>query len=317
MEKCDAYMQESRDALQEQEKSRRRKIAIAIAALLVFIAGLSIFAWWARSEQKNAEEQKMEAVTQKNIAEKAQEETKQQRDKVQNMLNEVTEAKKRSDSLFNVAETARKQAEAERRDADSARNEAQKALFQAQLAQKNAEDNERIAKAQSDTAQRERQNAVQANNLALQRYYEALCNALAMKAKNQYEDKTLNLRLVKAAWEMNQKAGGSPKNADLYDAMLFALEQNKIVKPSQLGDILEKKTFSIDNTGRIFTMLDDGTIIKYKITDKGNLDLIFPFVSDFQSKVPLEVIKFVTPTLIAYSTKDRKSYLADLQTKNM
>ena len=317
MEKCDAYMQESRDALQEQEKSRRRKIAIAIAALLVFIAGLSIFALWARNEQKEADRQRQEADLQKDNAINAEKEAQKQRDSVKILLRDTQKAKDESDSALTVAENARRAAVAARRDADSARNEAQKALFQAQLAQKNAEYNERIAKAQSDTAQRERQNAVKANDLALQRYYEALCNALAMKAKNQYEDKTLNLRLVKAAWEMNQKAGGSPKNADLYDAMLFALEQNKIVKPSQLGDELEKKTFSIDNTGRIIIMLDDGTILKYKIADNGNLALILPFGRDFESKVPLEVIKFVTPTLIAYSTKDRKSYLADLQTKNM
>ena len=314
MEKCDAYMQQSRDALQEQEKSHRRKIIATIAALLVFIAGLSIFALWARSEQKEAELQKQEADLQKNKAVKAEKEAQNQRDSVKTMLLQVTESKKQSDSLFNVAESARRRAVNEQHKAEQARNDAQTALISAKLAQEQAEKNERIAMAQSDTAKAERQNAVQANELAKQRYYEALCNALAMKAKNQYEDKTLNLRLAKTAWEMNQKADGSPKNADLYDAMLFALEQNEIVRSYNPGSIINN--FTINNTGRIATIHQSGTIARYKITNNGILDLAGLFVMDFSDKVmQVENAIFVTPSLVAYSTKDRSSYLADINTK--
>ena len=314
MEKCDAYMQQSRDALQEQEKSRRRKIAIAIAALLVFIAGLSIFAFWARSEQKEAETQKQEADLQKDKALKAEEEAQNQRDSVKVLLRDTQKAKEKSDSLFNVAETARKQAQTEKYKAEQARNDAQNALISAKLAQEKAEKNERIAMAQSDTAKAERQNAERANELAKQRYYEALCNALAMKAKNQYEDKTLNLRLVKTACEMNQKAGGSPKNADLYDAMLYAMEQNEIVRPMKLADKTDFKDFTVDNSGRIFAFDENSNITQYKIMGNGQAAKV-KSIPDFASKMPVEKATFITPSLIAYSTQDRASYLTDINTK--
>ena len=141
MQLCNAYMQESHDAIVAKEKSRRRKIVLTIAALLVFIAGLSIFAWWARKEQKNAEEQKTEAETQKNLAEQAQKDAQQQRDEVKKMLQEVTDAKNRSDSLYDAAENARKDAVAAQMDALIARNEALNALIRAMLEQDKAERN--------------------------------------------------------------------------------------------------------------------------------------------------------------------------------
>ena len=313
MQLCNAYMQESHDAIVAKEKSRRRKIVLTIAALLVFIAGLSIFAWWARKEQKNAEEQKTEAETQKNLAEQAQKDAQQQRDEVKKMLQEVTDAKNRSDSLYDAAENARKDAVAAQMDAVKARNEAQNALIRARLEQEKAERNERLAKAQADTAQSEREKAIKANDSAATLYYVALCNALSMKAKNKYEDKTINLRLAKTACDMNKKSGGSNKNADLYDAMLFAMEENNIVQPLTI-DGNDCKTFTIDNSGKIIALDESGTITEYKVSNNGKLSATRR-VNDLVGKVPLENAIFITPSLVAYSTKDHKSYIANLDTK--
>ena len=313
MQLCNAYMQESHDAIVAKEKSRRRKIVLTIAALLVFIAGLSIFALWARSAQKNAEEQRAEAVNQKNLAVAAQKDAQHQRDEVKNMLLQVTEAKNRSDSLFDVAESARKQALIEQHKAEQARNEAQNALIRAKVAQENAEENERLAKAQADTAQWERENAIRANDSAATLYYIALCNALSMKAKNKYEDKTINLRLAKTACDMNKKADGSNKNADLYDAMLFAMEENNIVQPMTI-DGSDCKSFTVDNAGKLIAVDESGSISEYKVGSNGKLNEIRR-ISDFVGKVPVKNAVFITPSLMAYSTKDHKSYIANLDTK--
>ena len=73
-----------------------------------------------------------------------------------------------------------------------------------------------------------------------------------------FEDKTLNLRLAKTACEMNLKGGGdTKKNADLYDAMLFAMEENKIIEPLNISGG-PFKAFAIDPAGCIVTIADDG-----------------------------------------------------------
>ncbi len=314
MEKCNAYMQQSHDALLEQEKSRRRKIIIAIAALLVFIAGLSIFAWWARSEQKEAEKQKNIAEQESTNARNAEQEAQNQRDSVQTLLLETKKAKNQSDSALKVAQNARRQADIERQNAVESQHKAEKAQAEADTARNLAEQRLREANAQRDTANTERRKAEQANELASQRYYVALCNALSMKAKNQYEDKTLNLRLANTACEMNQKSGGSPKNADLYDAMLYAMEQNKLIKPVKLADNTDFKDFTVDNSGRIFAINEIGNIAQYKIMGNGQAAKI-KSIPDFAGKIPVEKALFITPSLIAYSTQDRTSYLADINAK--
>jgi WD40 repeat protein len=114
---------------------------------------------------------------------------------------------------------------------------------------------------------------------------------------------------------MNQKAGGSPKNADLYDAMLFALEQNDIIKPFDNFGGEPDKDFTIDNSGRIHSINDNGLIVKYKVMDNGQLAMIESFEDATDGKTPVETAKFITPSLVAVSTKNRTSYLVNTDTK--
>ena len=135
-----------------------------------------------------------------------------------------------------------------------------------------------------------------------------------MKAKNQYEDKTMNLRLAKTACDMNRKGGSSKINADLYDAMLFAMEQNNIIKPLNI-DGGPFKAFTVDRSGHLVTFASDGTVSMYKVSGNAKAENISSYENTSGSKVPVESATFVTPTRIAYSTKDRKSYMADLNTQ--
>ncbi|MBR4440060.1 MAG: hypothetical protein IKS00_00800 [Bacteroidales bacterium] len=313
MEKCEEYMLQSHDAIIANEKSRRRKIAATICGLLVFIVGLLFFSSWAMKEKDNAEkqtllaeenaqkaeEQQKAAEQQRSAALSAQMDAQQQRDSVQIMFQQALAAKNESD-------IARQLAEMMRQDADESRRK--------------AEANYILAERQRDTAERERQNALyqmqltkEANDSASRLYYVALCNTLAMKAKNKYEDKLLNLRLAKTACEMNLKGGSSQKNADLYDAMLLAMEENRIINPIKLSNS-GIKAFTVDNQGRIVTFDNSGEVSFHRIVGGGK-SKIESVISDYVGKVPVENAVFATNYLIAYSTKDRSSYLINIDNK--
>ncbi len=307
MIRCDEYMHQSHEALIAKEKSRRRKVVATISGLLAFVLVLAFFSIWALREKAHADEQTIiaeenaeRAAQQQQIAEEqktaalaAQQDAQQQRDTARVMYQRALEAKEESDHARQQAENSRQEAERMRQ---------------------TAELNSRIAEAQRDTAEQERRKALyqmlltqQANDSASRLYYIALCNTLAMKAKNSYEDKTLNLRLAKLACEMNSKGGSQEKNADLYDAMLFAMEQNGIIKPMSFKNSDISK-FTIDSKGRIITFNGDATVSYYRILANGQPENV-QTITDFQSKTPVERSAFVSPSIIAYTTKDRNSYL--------
>jgi len=319
MEKCDAFMQQSADALVAKERSRRRKLVATIIGLLIFIAGLTIFSLWAMSAKRDADAARQDAEYQKVIADSnARDAVEQKRiadlnaDSARTAQLDAQQQRDTARQMYYQALAAKAESDRARRQADSARNDAYRERTK-------AEENYRLAQQQRDTADYQRRKAEQANENAKHLYYVALCNTLAMKAKNQYEDKTLNLRLANTACQMNQKSGSDQKNADLYDAMLFAMEQNKVVEPLNIPQG-QYKSFAIDEAGHIITFDGNGSIARYRITSAGTADPVEPTATPGggsaspASAVPVESAVFLTPSLVTYSTKDRKSYLLDLYT---
>lgn len=307
---CDEYLQQSREAIIAAEKSHRRKIVIVIVALLVFIAGLLIFSNWAMIEKKKAEKNEYEANRQKEAADSARDFAKIKSDSLQIVVYELKLAKRQSDEDKQDLIDALLQSDKDRRDA-------KKALDSAESSNRRAEHNYQLAEERRNEAEEQRKKVIdqmdlteKANANARRLYYVALCNTLAMKAKNQYEDKSLNLRLAKTACEMSRKGGEESKNADLYDAMVFAMEQNKLISPLKFGDG-EQKALSIDSDGTINTFGDDGSSCQYAVSPNGTIKQTGR-IADFVSKVPVENAIFAAPSLVVSCGKDRKSYIIDL-----
>ncbi len=307
---CDEYLQQSREAIIAAEKSHRRKIVIVIVALLVFIAGLLIFSNWAMIEKKKAEKNEYEANRQKEAADSARDFAKIKSDSLQIVVYELKLAKRQSDEDKQDLIDALLQSDKDRRDA-------KKALDSAESSNRRAEHNYQLAEERRNEAEEQRKKVIdqmdlteKANANARRLYYVALCNTLAMKAKNQYEDKSLNLRLAKTACEMSRKGGEESKNADLYDAMVFAMEQNKLISPLKFGDG-EQKALSIDSDGTINTFGNDGSSCQYAVSPNGTIKQTGR-LADFVSKVPVENAIFAAPSLVISCGKDRKSYIIDL-----
>lgn len=307
---CDEYLQQSHEAIIAAEKSHRRKIVIVIVALLVFIAGLLIFSNWAMIEKKKAEKQT-------EIAKENEEDANYQRDLAAKRLTQVNEEKIKTQDLLDSVKTLLDKTTAAQRESELARSAAVAALDSAESSNRRAERNYRLAEERRSEAEEQRQEVLKqmdltedANANARRLYYVALCNTLAMKAKNQYEDKSLNLRLAKTACEMSRKGGEESKNADLYDAMVFAMEQNKLISPLKLGNG-EQKALSIDGDGTINTFGDDGSSYQYAVSPNGTIKQTGR-IADFESKVPVENAIFAAPSLVVSCGKDRKSYIIDL-----
>ena len=314
MEKCDEYMKQSHEAIIADERARRHKTIGILIGMLVFVLGLAAFSWWALSEKSEADKQKTlaeenaraakeaqdEAQKQADAALKAEKEANRQRDVAEDERRKALDAKHESDSARLLAEFAQREADRMR---DSAMHNAEFAYNQ-----KLAADSAR------QVALKEMERAQQASDSAAKLYYVALCNTLAMKAKNSYEDKSLNLRLANTACQMNLRGGNDKISPDLYDAMLFALEQNEL-----LGGRMLKggpfKSFTIDADNRIVTIGDDGSIIMHRILSNGEIQSAAYDNNNQVAHTPIERAVFITPTLVAYSTKDRNSYVLDTYAK--
>ncbi len=313
MELCDNFMEQSRDALAAEEQSRRRKIFIAICALLVFILGLSGFSYWAVKEKKNADYQTMVARDNAKQAELQQKNAETQQRLAEDRQRDAEIAKDYASRQADTARIMYQRAMAAKIESDSARRQAERAQQDAEREKKKAEDNFRLAEERQAETIRQMGLTKAANDSAAALYYVALCNTLSMKAKNIYEDKDLNLRLAKTACDMQAKGGSRQKNADLYDAMLFAMEESGIIKPLNIqgGPFM---AFSVDGDGRITTISSDGTISRHNVSGSGKATLASS-TDEFAGKTPIESAVFATPTLIACSAKDRKSCLIDIVNK--
>ena len=312
MELCDKFMESSREAIAAQEKSHRTKVAAVIIGLLVFIAGLSLFSWWAVREKENADRQAQIARQEQNNAEQLRVLAEIQQRKAEDAQHRAEAANQTAEQQRDSARMMYRRAIAAKIESDRARRQAEDAQLRAEYERKNADKNYNLAEKERQNAIRQAELTDKANDKAEQLYYLALCNTLAMKAKNKYEDKTLNLRLAKTACEMGRNSGaGSGKNADLYDAMLYALEQNSIVKPLDIPSETAVKSFAVTPSGEIVTVDASGTVCRHHILSDGSLVTV-ETIGVFADRTPVETAVFITPNVMAYSLKDRRSYLVEV-----
>jgi hypothetical protein len=313
-ELCESFLTQSDNAIKATERAHRKKIALALGGLLIFVVGLTILSIWALSAQNIAEEEKENAIRSAQAAKDQSDIAERRRKEAEEATGKANEARKEAEESEKRAKNEQEKAESARQQADNARKDAVEAL-------RRAENSEREAKASANLAQEKEQEALAQKKAAEEAeaetsrlYYITLCNTLAMKAKNQYEDTRLNLRLANEAYKISQESGmDARKNAELYDAMLYSLEQNGIIVPLQL-DSKQKKSIAIDKSGCIVTIDNDAIISRYKILPGGKTQRIMSN-DDNADRLPVETAVFASPNYVIYSLKDKTSYLADVANK--
>jgi len=314
-ELCESFLQQSHDAIIAEEKARRKKLIIAIGALLIFVLGLTIFSIWAKQAQKDAEEAKEVAEQEKEKAEKSEENARTQEKAALKAKDDAIEAQRQAEESEKRAIDARKETEIALRDAQAARNDAVNALAQAEASETKAKNEAQNAQRSAEIARQEQEKAERAKDSASHLYNITLCNTLAMKAKNKYEDRMLNLRLANEAYRISQESRmDAKKNAELYDAMLYSLKQNEIIKPLDLKTEKPLKTFAIDKSGCVVAIDDEATITQYKIQPGGKTTPVMRY-GENPSKLPVESAVFASPDIVAYSLKDKASYIFNTKNK--
>ncbi|MBO4372161.1 MAG: hypothetical protein J5826_04445 [Bacteroidales bacterium] len=312
-ENCQDFIELSDQAIKNRERSKRRKIMSVLMGLAVFTAALIVLSAWALREQRTAHEsaiyaqqqadsakqQRERALNAQQIAERAILDAKQQRNQAQ--LNAST-AKNERDN----ARRAQQLAEYRRREADSLKDIAelnlQDAEFQkavAEMAKRDAEEQARVAR--------------QATDSATLLYSVAMSNAMAMKAKSEYGDKILNLRIAYTAYNLNRRNNVTQNDAELYDAMLYAMEINNMIKP--LKTTTETiADFTVDEDGRIIVITQIGQIFGYTYANKKTKEVFR--ISDFVSRDHIHKAIFVTPEIVVYSTTDKETFCINFKDKN-
>ena len=311
-ELCETFLQQSDEAIKAKERSHRKKIIATIVGLLVFVVGLTIFSIMAMRAQRYAEGETAKAQQSEKRANDNAQKAKEKEDEAVREKQNADRQRDAADSAKNVALKAQNETALALKEAQEARERAE---HSEERAKRNAE-NAKKAQAEAETAQAQAVDAQKAAEAAKdqisRQYYITLCNTLAMKAKNQYEDTRLNLRLANEAYKISQEHGmNAKKNAELYDAMLYSLEQNDLIKPLQFDKPATFKSFAIDPSGCIVAIDDDGTILQYKIMPGGKTNLI-KRKSENNSRMPVESAVFANHNIVAYSLKDKTSYIADL-----
>ncbi|MBR4677447.1 MAG: hypothetical protein IKO99_05545 [Bacteroidales bacterium] len=309
-EDCTDYLEESHNALLEKEQARKRRMKVIFVAIAFFLLTMAGFTSWALMEKSSANEERDRAEKQKIATERQRELAEQQRG-IADQANIQAQVEK--SNAQREAEEARKAKLA----AQEALNRANTAFAFANASRLEAEKNLTIAEEQRKKAQEEEQKAKEeemkakiASDSAARLYNITLCNMLAMNAKNQYEDKDLNIKLAWAAYKMNETNKDKQNDAILYDAMLYAVEQTPF--KNTLSKLPERMSaFRINASDKIEIVSEDGTVNVYDL--KENKAKNTKSIKAFEGKTLVERALFTSGFTAVLSTKDRNLFFVDIE----
>ena len=308
-ENCIDFIELSDQAIKAQERSKRRKLMTVITVLAAFTVGLILLTGWAMREQRNATEvaeyarqqadsallQKERALRSQEMAEKANRDAGKQRAKALVQASIAKNARDEALRAKNLAERRRYEADSLKTIAELNLQDAEWQRAVADMAKHDAEEQARIAR--------------EANDSATRLYSVAMSNAMAMRAKSEYGDKKLNLRIAYTAYLLNKRNNVTQNNAELYDAMLYSMEINNLVKPLKTTNETVV-AFTIDLADRIILLTEHGRIIGYNVLDRKAKE--FVNISDFVSHDQIHNAIFLSPELIIYSTVNKETFCINI-----
>ncbi len=310
-ENCINFLEQSETAIQAKERLRKRRIQTYLVLALVFIAGLAGFSYWAMDERKNAmiqkeyaDKQTIVAKEQKQDADDARAIADEERRNAEVQAERALESAREAMIARNKADIERKKALAAKAEADAARAEAERNLELADERRIELEQKQKEIEAQITATEIARDSAKHMFNVAISNVY-------AIKARNQAENAELSLRIVKEAYDLNEKNNVNQNTAELYDAVLFALEKNELISPVNNIKTDGIKAFSVDDQNHIIVIDQFVRITEYSINDY-QARQVGETREKYATKAPIEKAIFISPHQIVYSTKDKKTCFLDL-----
>ena len=305
------FLEASNAAILAKEKAVRKRTQLVIYGMLLFILSLWGLVYWAMNEKANAQDQAAIAQNERDTAEAQRRNAEEQArnakvaellaDSLRSEAEKAAEAAKKAQgqyySAYQRAEQLRREAEKQRERADSNWNIADIERKQAQTAR--------------DTLKYQMDLTAAANARSEKFNKMAMSNLLAMKAKNIYDDKKMNLRLVMTAYKMAEDYNVD-NSAELYDAMLFAMEQNGMIQPLKTtGQKIIK--FTIDDSDNVVCITQNAHILTYSPSSGKSKEI--KKLAKFESKAAVINAIFLDADNVIYSTADRNSYHLNIKTE--
>ncbi len=215
----DAYLKQSRTHITKAENAKKRRKNIALISASGVILALSILMGFAFKEKANALKQEKLAKVQKLEAQKGKKEAEQERNKAIEANNMAKEQKQLAEAnaqealkAKSLSDVARKNAEKMRVLAEEKSQIAQNESLKALQEKKRADEQRTIAELARDSA----------NALSML----ATAQTLAFQAKQNYNNKYLNLEKAYKAFELNRQYGGYTRDASIYDGLYNSLQIN-------------------------------------------------------------------------------------------
>lgn len=305
------FLESSNAAILAKEKAVRKRVRFVIYALMAFILSLSALTYWALNEKDAAEEQRQ-------FAEQQQKDAVDQRDKAEKERKKAEDANKEAVKAREDAEKAAEDALKAQKESDRQRYIAEKMRREAELERERADSNRLYANEQRELAEKDRnnlQNQINQTNEAnarAERFNKmAMSNLLAMKAKNIYDDKMMNLRLVMTAYRMAID-NNIDNTSELYDAMLFAMGRNGMIQTLKTsGNKIVK--FAIDDANNIVCITQNAQINIYSNTTGKSKEI--KKLTKYESKSNVTNAIFLDADNIIYTTDDRNTYHLNIKTE--
>jgi len=294
------FITKSRKIIVKIEKSKKRRKNIVLIASAIIILVLSGFTFWAMSENKKAQEQKIlaeqqtdSAKYQQELAIKANLLAEEQRKIAEKNEKEALISKAQSDSALIFAEKMRLIAESKTKLAN--------------IETENARIEKIKAEEQKIIADNERKNAELASDSAKTLSYLAISQSLSFKATQKFEDNQLNLLLAFQAYKFNLKYGGYDRDAVLFNALRYALlttgqKNNFFISSNPISSFIEKNNL-------IYFICKNGNLISY---DNNSKKLVNE-TNVIQQNVPISSSNFLNTNIVLVNYENKELYILDLK----
>lgn len=295
------YLDNSKAYLTQIEKAKKRRKNIALSTALVVILILSGFMAWALKEKSFAQQQQLMANEQKIEANNQRLQAEDEKNKAIEANNRAELEKKRAEKNAIKALESKKLSDEARKVSESMRSLAEEKSLLAQ---------QESTKAQQEKirANKQREIAEVASDSAKTLSLLATAQSLAFKAKQNYDDKQLNLISAYYAHYFNKNYGGPEKDASVYEGLRYSLEVNGFNNAIYTANN-ELACIAKDNNNNILVLHKNGEFSAIEATT-----FICKSKGLFHYKFPINRAIPIDEFIIA-SYEDGAIYLWNIQTE--
>jgi len=248
------------------EKRRRKKITQLV--VVTFLISLSALTVWAFFERSRSEKSEMAALSEKQKAEQKTAEAWNQKELAEKAKEQSIEASRKALDAKDFAELQKTIADSQSQIATRQSAIAQQERILAQQQAKKAKEQSLLAKQKEQLAEQEKEMAVVAQSEADRLRLVSLGEAVAFKSLQVKSDPQLAALLSNEAYSLTKDNNGNIQDPQIYNALFQSLKNlSSVTYPPVTNVLSEVAAINVSADGRLFTILANGTLRQYSGTD--------------------------------------------------